>query len=297
MSRRTTTATVTASPSSERSPTRISIVPSPVASSPRAAASPHAPAPSWDPSSPVSPWLPAALGIAARDVSPCRASIPRVVQNLAAGADALLAERDEIDRAGVAVDWARVAASSSLGVALSLVAARVDASEPTLADARRALVPSRRLLSSDATTLSLKKVFPAAEVRRLLRDGTDAGRAHAVVGLADLYRTHAETIAGRTTVTADDLATATADAETLLAWVGRGKRVRGATSVDARARRDLRDRFWTLARQHHAMLCRVGGAYWGRDVARHIPGLQSARVVRHVAVAAQPTEPAKPVVG
>lgn len=291
MSRRSSSASAaTVVESSQPARTRISIVPPPASS---AAVAPRAESPSWDPSSPVTPWLPAARALAARDVKPCRANIECVVQNLIANAESLLAVRAEIDREGIAVDWAQVDATRSLALALSLVSARVMSHERSARDAQRALVAPRRLLAADATTLSIAGVFPAAEVRRLLRSNTDAGRAHGVSGLVELYRIHAGEIAGRTMVSADVLARATEAAESLLSWAGRSALVRVPRSTVARERLDLRDRFWTLAERHHRMLCRVGGAWWGREVTEHITGLQAKRAVRSASIA-QPVQPPQP---
>lgn len=285
MKRRSPSASVESTgPASDETPkaAHISLLPPPASEVSRAAVAPDA----VDASSAFAAWKPEALGLKAGEVLRCTGDVHLACRNLIATCEAIQTARAQVDESGLAVDWARVERARSLGLALLFAQARIERVAPTVRAQQAKLTAARELLVHDARAQVAKNRFPAETVRDLFKDPSEIARTQAVLTLVELYRARWTDLVGRTAVEAADLRDAEALASDLLPRLGAGKSVRRPRVVEDVA---LRDRFWTLAVRHHEMLARIAGVVWGRDVASHIPGIHSRRVVRRAKSPAPPT--------
>lgn len=237
---------------------------------------------------------PAAMAISREEVrSSDRVDVVQVARNLRATQSVIEAHRDDIARTGVQVSWEAVAAGADLADALLIADAQVRtrAAANVQADLK-VFNPLAALVVADAKTQVRKEVFDAAEVRAILRGGRSLRqRAKAVLQLAALYDALPSAVRERSALSPDELSRAVANAKSLLPKLKRASTPTPARDVRS-PQRDLRDRVWTLAVQHHEMLGRLAGAVWGMKVSKMIPKLKTRSGVARRPRAVTPPTPA-----
>lgn len=240
-------------------------------------------------------WLAAAMALQPAEVEVCRADTQIVSQNLRATAENLTEAAAELAARGVVVDAERLAATSAL--ALALASARVPR-ERRVSGAQsllREIAPLRRAFVADAARQVEKKRLDAAEVDPLLTSDGGVDQVRTLRALTALYHAHASTLTGHTTIDADDLRRAESLTDRALERLRMAASHRGVPGDARAAAADLRNRFWTLAKRHHAWMECIAGAAWGSKLRTHVPPLEGGRrAARARAAAPVPPNPATP---
>jgi len=225
----------------------------------------------------------AALKLAPNDVIPLRADILLALNNAYAGVDAVLAEREALqaDPEAPRPDWEAIGQVKPLAAAAVFVAKQVNS--PVLAKQLRAELSEvyalRELLLTDAKTLALRGLLPAKKIADILKGRGTIDAAHDCVALAALYRANAQSLRGKTTVTAAEVRRAAELGSSLLERLT-PKMARKKNPVDTEyaAAIDLRDRMWTLLVRGYERVQRVGAWRWMDEAVGRVPALQSRRM-------------------
>lgn len=229
-----------------------------------------------------------ALRLAPREVTALRGEPRRIYHNVVVGLAAVQAERAAFDAAGVPVAWPQLEALPAIAMAYCRAADRLRAM-PVAGKTRPLWAEFWKLrgkLLRAAETFVDDGIVPAERLTALRRANDGADRAGDLHTLAALFEEFSDNIAGRTTVTAADLARAEALSESLIVAArprGARKAAPAAAVVDARRVRDALG--WLLASRHTALLAAAGWR-WGNALSKHVPTLTSYHGGRRAALAA-----------
>jgi hypothetical protein len=128
----------------------------------------------------------------------------------------------------------------------------------------------RRMLRKAAEALAEAQLLPASDVDEVRLHGRQEPLEDCL-GLVALLRRNEAQIAGRSPVTAADLAEAEQVANKLRTMLGEEDSSTGAPAWLKVV--EMRDRFWTLLLQRHEVLWRCGAWLYGRRVEEHVPPL------------------------
>jgi hypothetical protein len=211
--------------------------------------------------------------------------------NAMRGREALVAARPAVVASGFRVDWSRVDALASLGLAMAYAASRVEADPRESSEVRDLLRegrPLRKVLLAHARTLSLIGRCPAKEVARIAKGVGAQDVANDLSDLAALYLANG-LVDG--VIDAGQVRRAEVLGAALKEKIRPGAAVRTvqrtAAQKDALA---LRDRLWTLFVRAYEQVEMAAGAVWGRRLGAHFPTLQARAIARKVTTkAAAPT--------
>ena len=227
----------------------------------------------------------------AANVRKLRAHVSLVTVNGARGVTAVLAHETTIraDLTKVSIDEIHGLAgrAGALAYAHNLTLGFAPAKTVKLQLVRGRAV--RRKLLAATTPLVDAGLLPAEAVANIRKGKGPIDSANDLLLLEALYRDHYAAIAGKTTITADDIREAGELGGDLLAQLqtGQVKRTTAKELVDAI---DIRDRMWTLYEQAWEQhVWRAGAWLFGRDVDDHVPVLQA-----HVGHKRQPAPPVAP---
>lgn len=228
------------------------------------------------------PHVAEALRLAPPDAPPLRSDGRLMYHNVVVGLAAVQGERARLDAAGVPVPWAQLAALPSIAQSFCRAADRFDGlplGDKTAPVWREFWTVRGKLLRAadalvDDGAVSADRV---EAVRHATRRKDRAGDLHKLVML---FREHEGAIAGRTAITAADLARAETLSESVLTSVRpRGARKAAESPARAEARRTRDALGWLLATRHAALVA-AAGWLWGRALGQHVPGLTSFRGAR-----------------
>ena len=242
-------------------------------------------------------YLPEAQKLPADKLAEHRADPQLAYQNARRGAENVLVQlaRIEEELPFADVEAVRTLPRVAQGLLFAALQVNRDLGSPGTIEAlvERAYPIRRRLLKAaealvDANVIADDDVAPIRPGRGKVDVANDC------VALAAVFRKHASGTAGKTAITAADIAEADevgSKLQTLLKTKGTPADTRPTPALAAAI--DARSRFWTLVEQRHEMTWRIGAWLWGRAVDEHVPPLQSRTVSR---AAAAPAKPA-PAVG
>ncbi len=224
----------------------------------------------------VERYLPQALALAEGDVLPYRADATLAFHNVTRGLEALL-EREAEARAlpNTDVDALRLLPDQCRAVAFAAAAvpgaAAASAIGPKLVRARAL----RKKLFRGADALVDAGLFPEKAVDVLHAGSGTLDTARDCVGLAALYRKHADKTRGKTAVTAAEVREASELGDELLTLL-KPSRTKTVRAEDVRKAADQRDRLWTLVRRGYDALWRACAYLYGAEgVAARVPALQA----------------------
>lgn len=237
-------------------------------------------------------WLSMAHLIPEGEVVPCRVDVQLVCHNLVEGAERLTQQRAALESAGVAVDSARLAATPSLALALASVSVLSPRAATGSREKLTEFTPLANAIFDDAARQAAKGRLPAKVVTSLRAAEGVVARVRAVAQLVGMYGKARDVIDGRTNLDDGELRRAGALCAELLSLLRMEDSQRGADDEVRRAAIDLRARYWTLVKRHHAWMQRVAGAMWGDAAREYVPPLGSRRVVRRAKPAAAKPTPA-----
>ena len=235
--------------------------------------------------------LPAAQALAAAAVVPLRGDASVVYANVQAGVGRVLAQESAITSQLPDEDLSVFTAlpSVALGMVYAALQARGgstrnDALQADLAEAHTL----RRVLLASAEALSHAGVLPAAKVAQIRAGRGPLDTAQDLVALAALFKASAKAVAGKTPVTAAQIARAAALGSQLQSEL----RPRGAPrKSETSPASDVRDRFHTLVVQGYDRLWRIGALLFGADgVDANVPSLLSHAGYATVATRAAKTQ-------
>jgi len=138
----------------------------------------------------------------------------------------------------------------------------------------------RETLFEAAKPLVRNALLSKTEMDRILAGRGRIDAANDCVDLAALFRGEWATIQSKTLVTEADLQEA-AEVGATLQTVLHPERARPRAELTAEMKEtiDLRNRFWTVLRNRHQLLWRVGAWLFGPEVDEKVPPLLSFRVV------------------
>lgn len=240
-----------------------------------------------------------AEAIPAERVIPFRADAVLAAHNAAAGLAVVTAQRDALakDPSAPRPDWKRLSAVVDIASALVFAVERASEDKRSNGSLSRDLKEAwelRQLLLGDARVQARKGVFKAGDVRRIERGSGSLDAAKDCIALAALYREHAAALRGRSAVTAAEVKRAAELGSDLTQRLKpkRMKRERTKTGEQLAAAQ-LRDRVWTLLVERYALIERLGGWLYGRDLDAHVPSLQGRVVAPKKKPAEKPTAETK----
>ena len=244
-------------------------------------------------------YLPLAQKLAADKVSDYRADPQLAYQNVKRGVGNVLAElariKHELPTADI--ESVRTLPQVTQGLLFSALQVNRDAGSPGTIEGLLAKAhPVRRKLLKAAEALAESGVIPDADVAPIRPGRGKVDTANDCVALAAVFRKHEKKIAGKTAITAADIAEADevgSKLQTLLKPKGTPADNRLAPALATAV--ETRNRFWTLVEQRHEQMWRIGAWLWGHAVDEHVPPLQS-RTVTRAAAAPDPAAPPPEVV-
>ncbi len=225
----------------------------------------------------------AAAAIPLSAVRVCRTDPRLAFHNALDGRNALLAVRADLDARHLPVDWSAIESLESVGRAVIFAAGRVEAeprrSSEVLVGLREAR-PLRALMLANARAQAMAGRCSSIEVDRIVRGRGAVDLAQDLVDLAFLHTNDGLTAAG-SAVTDAQMWRAKALGSSLLTLINpRGHDRPSRLSNAQRDARVLRDRLWSVFVDTYAEVERAAGALWGRQLALHIPALQTRSVPR-----------------
>lgn len=203
------------------------------------------------------------------------------LHNARAGVDAVMKMRAAIesDPSAPKVDFGRVAATVHVAEALVVAARRASqAFDPRseLAAKLTEVYALRDTLLVNAVAASKGGPFDAVVIARIQGGRGAIDAAQDCIDLASLFHRHAAALAGRSFVTATQIARAAELGTELLSLLKPNgvatNYERSSAVVEATT---MRDRMAALLATYYAYVARVGGWLWGLDAAAHVPPLRS----------------------
>jgi len=234
-------------------------------------------------------YLPEAQKLPADRLAEYRADPQLAYQNARRGAENVLAELSRIKHELPLADVEAVRTLPQVAQGLLFAALQVnrDLGSPGTIEALLGRAhPIRRKLLKAAEALVESGVVDDDDVAPIRPGRGKVDMANDCVALAAVFRKHAKGTAGKTAITAADIAEADevgSKLQTLLKTKGTPTDTRPAPALAAAV--DARGRFWTLVEQRHEMTWRIGAWLWGRAVDEHVPPLQSRTASRAKAAA------------
>ena len=229
-------------------------------------------------------FLPLAQKLPADRVSEYRADPHLAYQNVKRGVGNVLSElariKHELPTADI--EAVRTLPQVTQGLIFSALQVNRDAGSPgTIEGLLKTAHAIRRKLLKGAEALVESDVIPDADLAPIRPGRGKVDMANDCVGLAALYRKYEKKIAGKTAITAADIAAADeagSKLQTLLKPRGTPADNRLAPALATAV--ETRNRFWTLVEQRHELMWRIGAWLWGHAVDEHVPPLQSRTVTR-----------------
>ena len=229
-------------------------------------------------------FLPEAQKLPADKLSEYRADPQLAYQNVKRGVSNVLAEltriKHELPLADI--EAVRTLPQVTQGLIFSALQVNRDVGSPgTIEGLLDRAHPVRRKLLKSAEALVESKEIPEADLAPIRPGRGKVDTANDCVALAALFRKHAKKIAGKTAITAADIAEADevgSKLQTLLRTKGTPADNRPAPALATAV--ETRNRFWTLVDQRHELMWRIGAWLWGHAVDEHVPPLQSRTVER-----------------
>jgi hypothetical protein len=228
-------------------------------------------------------FLPAAQKLPADKLSEYRADPQLAYQNVKRGAANVLTELARIKKELPLADIESVRTLPQVTQALIFSALQVnrDAGSPgTIEGLLNRAHPVRRKLLKAAEALVESSVIPDADLTPIRPGRGKVDTANDCVALAALFRKHEKKTAGKTAITAADIAEADeagSKLQTLLKTKGTPADNRPAPALATAV--DIRNRFWTLVEERHDHLWRIGAWLWGHATAAPEPAAPPADVV------------------
>ena len=241
-------------------------------------------------------FLPHAQKLPADKISEYRADPQLAYQNVKRGVGNVLAELTRIkhELPSADIEAVRTLPQVAQGLIFSALQVNRDAGSPgTIEALLNKAHPIRRKLLKSADALVESGVILDADLAPIRPGRGKVDTANDCVALAALFRKYEKKIAGKTAITAADVAESDevgSKLQTLLRPKGTPADNRPAPALAIAV--DNRNRFMTLVEQRHELMWRIGAWLWGHAVDEHVPPLQSRTVTR--ASAEPEPEPAAP---
>jgi hypothetical protein len=229
-------------------------------------------------------YLAEAQKLPADKLAEYRADPQLAYQNARRGAENVLAELTRIkhELPFADVEAVRTLPQVAQGLLFSALQVNRDLGSPGTIEALLGRAhPIRRKLLKAAEALVESKVISDDDVAPIRPGRGKVDMANDCVALAAVFRRYEKATAGKTAITAADIAEADevgSRLQTLLKTKGTPTDNRPAPGLAAAI--DARSRFWTLVEARHEMTWRIGAWLWGRAVDEHVPPLQSRAVSR-----------------
>jgi hypothetical protein len=188
-------------------------------------------------------------------------------------------------------DWPKASAATDYALGLFVAANNVspDATGAVADDLHRAQA-LRATLLDNAVALAGAGLLPAAKVKEIHSHRGGVAHAADLGTLVQLFKSNAKKIAGKTPVTAAQLADAAALSTSLArALHPKGRKKQETNSPERAEAIDIRDRFWTLLMESYAELWRAGAYLFGQAwVTENVPPLGGIERGKHRAKVAAP---------
>jgi hypothetical protein len=229
-------------------------------------------------------FLPLGRALAEDAILDFRADPQLAYHNLTRGVRNVLAERRRIVSELPMVDLAALGELPQLGQGVIFAALRADVpprSTGEIGELLKVAYPLRRKLLRAALLLAEDDLIPQGALRKIKKGQGPLNAAHDCVQLAALFERHAARVAGKSSVTEEEVRRAGAVGSRLGTLI----RPRGASRRKRRPAEFVqavedRNRLWTLLVERHETLWKVGAWLWGRQVDTYVPPLQSRRLPR-----------------
>jgi hypothetical protein len=225
-------------------------------------------------------FLASAQSVDARAVEECRADIALAYYNVKQGVESVMSQEAAVSGLpNVRLEELRSLPQLAQGLAFAALQVHRDLRAAEFGPLFEQALHARRKLLKAAEALAVAELLADSEVEALL----SSGRHDVIedcVSLAALLKRNEARIAGRSPVTAEEVAEAEQLATRLRAMLSPQGSGPGGAPAPAVVATGLRDRFWTLLNQRHEVLWRCGAWLFGREVDDHVPPLQA----RHVRV-------------
>lgn len=234
--------------------------------------------------------LPDLAKVPADQVVSLHASPVVALQHAEDAVAALAPHRADIE-AAPKCDWAKASAATDYALALFVAANNVSPDATgAVADALHRAQALRVTLLDDARVLANAGLLPAAKVNAIHSHRGGVAHAADLGTLAQLFKANAKKIAGKTPVTAAQLADAAALSTSLAKSLHpKGGKKTETNSPERASAIDIRDRFWTLLVESYAELWRAGAYLFGEDwVGENVPPLGGIARGKHRKPAATP---------
>jgi len=241
-----------------------------------------------DPEKAYKKHLPAAQALTADAILPFRLDLDLALTNVATGVNVIAAHELEIPAHLPKLDLAALLALPELAVATKFAALRAEQETPGESVLQAKLSTAARLrakLLSSAKALAEQGLIPEAEVSAIVTGRGARDRAEDCISLADLFRKHAQAIAGKHPVTAAQIDEAAEIGAFLVTHLRPTNAPKGAPAAPSPAV-DIRNRLATLLVREHARLQAVAHYFHADDWEELAPPLGARSVKRQ-----KPTEP------
>lgn len=218
-----------------------------------------------------------ARGVDAAKVTSFRGDPSLAYHNVVTGLEAVLAERDKVVASGLHVDWRALQEAPRIALGLVFACERIDGT----AGVNRALQTDlargrvlRDIALSSIASLASSGAIPADSPAKLKSTAGPLNLGKLLVKIAGFFSKHRDAVKGMTPFKPELASEAAAVGARLL----KTAKPVGAIKVKPRqladAQRD-RDAMAALLSLRLEALDRVGGSLWGRELADHIPSMQS----------------------
>jgi hypothetical protein len=244
-------------------------------------------------------YLPMAMQIPDDQAVPYRQDPSLAYQNIMTGQKALEPHASELKLLPGPFNYDALLALPSIALATIHAAAQVNLESSGIVRQLMATAsPLRRMMLTNAEGLMEAGIFPAPEVRHIIKGSGSVDLAQDCVDLAELYTKHAAEVAGKTPITQDHIDQASQVGNQLLGLI-KPKNAPSKSRSMQYPTVAVRDHFGALLYQQHAMHMRRAGMWlWVDDVDTHVPLLHShaaAPKKRHVAQPADGKQPSQPL--
>lgn len=238
-----------------------------------------------------------ARAIDAAKVTSFRGDPSLAYQNVVAGLDAVLAERENIVASGFKVDWRALEEMPRIALGLVFASEQVDGSAGDNSGRQTDLARGRVLRDialGSVTSLASAGVVPADSPAKLKGAVGPLNLGKLLVKISAFFNKHRDAVKGMTPFKAE-LVREAAEIGARLVKTSKPAGALASKSKDLAAAQRDRDAFAALLSQRFDLLDRAGGSRWGRSVGEHVPALQSR--VRGAAKprAKKPDAPVDPV--
>lgn len=225
--------------------------------------------------------LPAAQALQADQISPFRLDLDLALANVTTGMQVAWEHEHDIPVHLPKIDLAALLALPELAVATKFAALRAEHETPgeSLLQAKlSAGALLRAQLLSSAKALASNGTLPQAEVDAIIAGRGARDRAEDCISLAGLFRRHAQAIAGKHPVTAEQIDEAAAIGAFLVTHLRPANAPKAAPAAPTPAV-DIRNRLATLLVRQHARLQAIAHYFYPDDWEERAPPL-GARIVK-----------------